>query len=80
MNLNEGNIAYNVAFHTVQVAALLTFYVVSNMDPGIIGMFLVSLCGARFGYLSMNKSVDVHNLWTLHFHDSLSIDEQYHIQ
>ena len=37
-NLNEGKVAYNVAFHTVQIAALLTFYVVSNMDPGIIGM------------------------------------------
>ena len=38
MNLNEGHIAYNAVFHSLQIAALLSFYVVSNMDPGIIGV------------------------------------------
>jgi len=35
-NVQNGNMAYNAVFHSIQIAALLSFYVVSNMDPGII--------------------------------------------
>jgi len=35
-NARSGTIAYNIVFHLFEIAALVSFYTVANMDPGII--------------------------------------------
>ena len=35
-NYNNSNYVYNIIFHSFQLIALISFYIVSNMDPGII--------------------------------------------